>query len=831
MRVIWTVGIMNIIITRKLANFIKGIVPNYILRTLRPLTIRFVRVAPRDHKINQEPEFFTPSEEKLKVALSSLEWNLTSDTPLVSVIIPVHNQFVHTVRAVWSVAHQTNFPLEIIIADDCSTDDTHHFFECIPAINYFQNEVNQGFLRTCNLAASRAKGKFLFFLNNDTFVHDNALAELISVFNEKPHAGLVGAKLIYPNGKLQEAGGFIWDDASGWNFGRLCDPAGLPFNYLRNVDYVSGAAIMIPRNLWQQIDGFDDHFAPAYYEDVDLAFKVRALGLEVLYQPRALVTHFEGISSGTDLNAGVKSYQLVNQSKFHEKWNYQLALHEVNQQIDNFNPPHDFKPRLLIIDAEVPTPNKDAGSLISVGFQKIVTELGFNITFIPENLFLNGDYGQALQGEGIEVIHFPEVSRVEAYLKDNIDRFDLVYLVRHYPTGRFASLIKELKPDLKIIFNTVDLHHIREKRELEVMHPVSIPEKLLNEYEKSKANELNVMALTDATIVVSSAEKAYLEAVDPSLDVHCIPIPVKLTAAVADRQFRKGIVFIGGFRHKPNLDAVRYFLKDIWPKVVELQPDMEFLIVGSEPPDEIISLKVKGVKVLGFVEDLSTVLDQVVLSVVPLTYGAGIKGKIATSIAAGVPVVSTGIGVEGMGLEDGRNVLVARNESEFAQKIFDLYNNNGLWNSLSGEGLHFVEENFTQAQIKVMTEKLIGKFIDLGSKRGPELEVDVSDFLNDVDFGHKVSLRGNEVSKLNDDVKIGWLTDFDKFETQLSCLNFSKLLLITAKPNWDNDDFLLNKVHVHCEKAGLVSRIVYAAMAEIYLAKYTITEITKIERN
>ena len=171
------------------------------------------------------------------------------------------------------------------------------------------NPGNLGFLKTCNRSAELARGDYLFFLNNDALACEGWLEPLLRVFDQFPDAGLVGSKLLFPDGTLQEAGGFVWNDGSAWNYGRADDPDKSGYNYVREVDYVSGCAILVARALWRELRGFDDLFAPAYCEDSDLAFRVRAAGRKVYYCPFSAIVHLEGVSQGTDLTSGIKAYQ------------------------------------------------------------------------------------------------------------------------------------------------------------------------------------------------------------------------------------------------------------------------------------------------------------------------------------------------------------------------------------------------------------------------------------------------------------------------------------------------------------------------------------------
>src|SRR5207249_3673346 len=197
----------------------------------------------------------------------------------ISIVIPVFNQFRFTQACLASLQErQGTERFEVIVVNDCSTDITGEAIPQIPGIVYLRNGTNSGFIVSCNRGAEKARGKYLVFLNNDTLVRDGWLSALLRTFAEEPQAGIVGSKLIYPDGRLQEAGGIIWRDASGWNYGKSDDPGKPEYNYLREVDYCSAATLMITKSLFEAVGGFNEKYAPAYYEDTDLAFKVRQAG-------------------------------------------------------------------------------------------------------------------------------------------------------------------------------------------------------------------------------------------------------------------------------------------------------------------------------------------------------------------------------------------------------------------------------------------------------------------------------------------------------------------------------------------------------------------------
>jgi GT2 family glycosyltransferase len=264
-----------------------------------------------------------------------VDWQLTpGEKPLetVSIIIPVFNEVNYT-RSCLDELLKTlphNFRGEILIIDDASSDNTPQVLETYASadnrIKLLRNLENAGFIESCNHAAEKASGEILVFLNNDTLPKPGWLPPLLRVLREKPDAGAVGGKLIYPDGTLQEAGGVIFSDGSGCNFGKYDKAANAPlYSFLREVDYCSGALLATIRKLFLEQGGFDVRFKPAYYEDVDYCFRLRAKGYRVYYQPESVVIHFEGASSGTDITAGIKRYQSANRQKFVEKWRETLV--------------------------------------------------------------------------------------------------------------------------------------------------------------------------------------------------------------------------------------------------------------------------------------------------------------------------------------------------------------------------------------------------------------------------------------------------------------------------------------------------------------------------
>ena len=640
--------------------------------------------------------------------------------PTVSVVIPVYNHARVTYRCLQSLwKNSSTNSLEVIVVDDCSTDETPVLLERMKGIRVVRNEKNSGFILSCNAGAAAARGEYIWFLNNDTILTSGSLDVLVGTFLDFPDAGLVGSKLIYPDGKLQEAGGIIWQDASGCNYGRGDDPEKPEYSYLRDVDWCSGASIMIPNFLFHELGGFDRRYLPAYYEDVDLAFTVRKAGKRVLLQPLSRIVHAEGVSSGTDIREGVKSFQQINKAKFYQKWKDTLARQGSSGVNRSWKKDRYAKRRILMIDASTPTPDRDAGSTVVFRYMKIFSSLSSKTTFIPADDFLYRDpYTPNLQSIGVECLYAPHVVDVETHLREHGSEYDIVILFRFQVAAKYIDVVREHCARAVVIFNPIDLDYLREERQAIVESSAELAQHAM----QTKTLELETVRKADGTIVASEAECEILNREIPGANATTIPVVFSVKGNHAPFDERRDVFFLGSYQHKPNVDAVIYFVRSIWPLVRQKLPEAKFYVLGSNATQEILALATDDVVVVGYVEDLSDYLDRCRMSVVPLRYGAGMEGKIGTSMSYGVPCVATSIAVEGLGLKQGENILVGDTPENFAQEVVTLYTDKRLWDHLSISGMSFVEAHWSiQVGERKLTEflgQLTGTLFGSGASQG-----------------------------------------------------------------------------------------------------------------
>lgn len=603
----------------------------------------------------------------------------------ISVIIPVFNEFRFTQACLASLQeHQGTERFEVIVVDDCSTDETVESVPRMPGVVYLRNETNSGFVVSCNRGAKKARGKYLVFLNNDTLVRRGWLTALLDTFTDQPRTGIVGSKLLYPDGRLQEAGAIIWQDASGCNYGKFDDPQTPEYNYLREVDYCSAAALMIPKVLFESVGGFDLRYAPGYYEDTDLAFKVRQAGYKVLYQPLSEVVHYEGTTGGIDVSTGVKKHQEINRSTFAKAWSDELMKKAVNGDVSFLRRPRNSSGKnILVIDHHLPMPDKDAGSVRMFHILNLLHELGHRVTFIPDNLANIPPYGGELQKRGIEVIYHPYIKKVRDHLVSHGSELDAVVLSRCDFARKHMADTRLHAPQSRVIFDTVDLHFVRTDREAQITSDPKTREKA----RQKEQLEYDLIDQADETWVVSGAEQRLIREARPHKSVEIVPTIAEIPGSKTPFSLRRDWLFIGGFQHAPNVDAVLFFVQEIYPLVSEHLPDAKFYIIGDKAPPEIVALATERIIVAGWQRDVRPFFDSAKLSVAPLRFGAGIKGKINQSMGFGVPVVATSLAVEGMGLSDRKDILVADRPEDFAQALVELYESEKLWNRLSENGV------------------------------------------------------------------------------------------------------------------------------------------------
>ncbi len=635
------------------------------------------------------------------------------EQPIASLIVPIYSGAELTRRCLTSIRDNTDrVAYEVVLVDDEADADSKALLELVDGARIIRNERNAGYSASVGRGAEAAHGEWLVLCNNDIEVHAGWLGALLDAARE-PDVGIVTPKYVSPDGRLSEAGGLIWSDGTGANYGRGDSAADFRYEFTREVDYGSAAALLVRAQLWRELGGYDRRFAPMYYEDVDLAFQARRDGYRVLYEPSAVVTHVEGGTAGTDISVGHKRHQEAGRRRFVEKWGDQLDSEHLRPTPSRMREAAERLrgPRVLVADFRVPMRDRDAGSLRMYEILRSLLRAGYGVTLLPDNLLGLEPYTRELERMGVEVINGPvdlnrELAEIGPDLKAAI-------LSRPHCASRWLDTIREHGPAATIIYDTVDLHWVRESRRFALDSGMSVSSNGIVEPLGPKAValhelELALVKMSDVTVTVTEEERAQLLRIVPGARVAVIPTIHELAGAIEPPGGREGVLFVGGFEHPPNGDAVLYLVREVMPKVWAELPEASVMIAGGSVPGEVTELAGPRVEVLGWVKDLEPLLARARALVVPVRFGAGVKGKITQGLASGLPVITTTIGAEGLGGEDGVNMMIADDATALAERVLAVLRDDELWQRISGGGAELAKARCSPALLDERLAELLG---------------------------------------------------------------------------------------------------------------------------
>ena len=839
-----------------------------------------------------------------------------------SIIIPVHNKLAYTKSCLDSLfKNQEKIEFETIVIDNASSDGTAAYLERLgDRVRIISNEHNAGFVDACNQGADCANGEYLIFLNNDTILPHHWIAPLLDAIESSPRVGAAGAKLVYPDGRLQEAGAVVYSDGTAMNFGRGGDPTAPTYNHICEVDYCSGACMLVRRDLFLSLGGFDARYAPAYYEETDFCFQLRAHGYRVLYVPQSEIIHHGSVTAGLDNTTGFRKYLTRNRAKFVRKWQTVLNKHEsplntnerlytadrrffrlrksklllslstetsgtpldtgsredllntlysvIQNQIQkglendafmglrdltNFAPefalarndmgvihyrhgdhaeaaacyrsavaldPQNVTFRKNLADllwikmnlteealkeylAVLETDPKDLEALLALGhislksaqpqdaeyfFNRILEidpsnepaatalsqlSLGhlsrakepFNASsrrmiyvspVLPRHDRESADYRNfqildQLVQDGWEILYLFHSKT------DNADRYmptfggQIVFRQLPWNTSLFQEHITYFKPDVlwitnlwtipyaqfieslmneiggqkafKLILDTMDFHAKKFERKFASSNE---PNDLQTSIQFMSI-EKSIYSMADCVVTVTENEAEDIRNAIPD----CAPIAVvpnihTILDQPLSQEGRSHICFLGNFNVNHNIDAARYFTAEVFPLIRCEQPDIEFHIIGFGS-ERLSSLKdIEGVKLIGFADNLSATFSQYRVFACPLTYGAGMKGKIGMAMSNGLPIVSTTIGIEGFPVTDGCDCYIADDPKNFAEKCIKLLQDDNIWTNFQNAGVQIIKNHFCRNGLSTLLQQILSPF--QAAKPAPDNKSSFSQF-------------------------------------------------------------------------------------------------------
>ncbi|MAU62362.1 MAG: hypothetical protein CMI62_16700 [Parvibaculum sp.] len=611
-----------------------------------------------------------------------------TESPDVSIVMQAGGRMEELLSLLDSLAwHETRWRCEIVVTDTALLPQERAvLLTRIPWIR-----------TVCGSAVNDdLRGEYIVLLGGTTRVVTRWLDELIGSFSLFPAAGIVGPRILRNDLSLQQAGGIVLSGGAVRRYGFGKAPDHPRFSYARQTDFVSAASLAIRRNLWSRLGGFDTA-VPVSHRAADLAFRARKAGFEVWYQPVSQVIACDEETFGEQATGKDEETERADIAAFHDRWRSVLRRHgdPATSAIEKANR-YSGKP-LVVFDRTTPAPDRDAGSHLAASLIHAYMQLGRRVVFTPPPNYKSRDYyTRDLQRLGVECLHKPHFGSV-AEIAEYVKNVDHVLVFRVNVLGPLYDDIRAAWPDARIIYNTVDLHHLREARQAEIAQDEALSRKAAETEEK----ELSLIRKADCTVVLSETERELLLRSVPEAADSLVVFPYIFEMPERKNppplmSARRDIVFLGGYMHMPNIDAAHFLKEKIWPRLrPHLPADARLLLVGADAGPEIYALSGDGVEVTGFVADLEPVFDSARVFVAPLRFGAGIKGKVIHALAHGVPSVVSPIAAEGMGLVDERDLLVAEGEGAFCEAVLRLYGDEVLWEELHGNGLSFVERNYS----------------------------------------------------------------------------------------------------------------------------------------
>lgn len=626
--------------------------------------------------------------------------------PAVSIVIALYNKAAYTLACLESLMAHADVPCELILIDNGSTDETPELLSRVANATVIRNASNLGFLRACNQGAKAAQGKWLLFLNNDTQILPALLSSMLATAKSVPGCGAVGGRLILPDVTLQEAGGIIWRDASCSGYGRGDDPFKPEYSFVREVHYCSGACLLLKKELFERVGMFDECFLPAYYEETDLCMRIREMGFKIIYQPEAIVIHYEFGSAASMKD--VVDLQETNKQKFFHKWQNRmddLCPYSESGLLTCREYTHHKKKRILVIDDRIPEPSLGSGYPRTYNIVDHLGDLGYAVSFFPlqfpERL---EPVTRRLQQKGIEVIYGPKDVKLdfEAFFLQRRNYYDAVWISRPHNMMELVDGIRSIAPDLTMIYDAEALFAMREILKLELEGTG------VSEEEKRRMIEEETASMRQADLVVTVSHQEAAIIVNYYQGNICVlghchymkPTPLPF-------EERKDILFVGAFLGSPcpNEDAILYFVRDIYPRVFEAT-GANLLIVGTNYLESVRNLESDSIRVTGRVDNLYDYYNESRVFIFPHRYAAGIPLKLLECFSHGLPAVVTPL-IAGQLGSDEHAVSIGETADEFAGRVIHVYSCRDAWQNFRNQSLQYAQRYCSPTAFRNTLDEMI----------------------------------------------------------------------------------------------------------------------------
>ncbi len=676
--------------------------------------------------VQEHKDFFTTLQKTQLHAVLASQTKLAlphNVDPEVSIILVLFNRAELTLACLRSLQEHGSLRLEVIIVDNASTDATSTLLERIEGARIIRNKENANFLLAVNQAAKEARGDYLLLLNNDAQLLPGSLESAIATMKSAPDIGAVGGRILLLDGTLQEAGSIVWRDGSCIGYGRSDDPFASMYMFRRDVDYCSGAFLLTPRTVWNQLGGFDEAFVPAYYEETDYCARLWEQGFRVVYEPNAVVVHYEFASSesmkaATDLQREHQALFAKRHARFLAERD--LAGHD-SILVARMRP--NRQGRLLFLDDRVPHQWFGSGYPRSQAILLSFRQRGFFVTFYPLDV-VTEEWDSVYSDMPRDVEFMMGLGRpmLEAFMRNRQGYYDTIFVSRPHNMNLLRPILISNPTWFDNVHIIYDAEALFASRDITLGKLKGTP--LSEEDERRIVREEVELASAAACVIsVSEHERSMFEKY--GIDrVHVLGHTLSVSPTPRSFEQRAGFLFVGAIYEEasPNGDSVIWFLTEILPKIQSgLGQNVSFTIAGVNRSERIRSLAGPSIHVIGHVKDLWDVYNAARVFVAPTRYAAGIPHKVHEAAARGVPVVATPLLALQLGWEDGSPFAVGADTDSFAAKCVELYTNKGTWTQFREAGLERVraecsDEVFEERLTAILNAQRV-RFADVGMDR------------------------------------------------------------------------------------------------------------------
>jgi GT2 family glycosyltransferase len=614
-----------------------------------------------------------------------------SRTPKVSILLVLFNRAELTFACLRSILECGSEDLEVIIVDNASTDDTSKLLDRVCGAQIIRNPTNSHFLLAANQAARQAQGEHILLLNNDAQLLPGAVRIALRTLTSASDIGAVGGRIVLLDGTLQEAGSIVWNDGSCFGYGRGDDPMAPEYMFRRDVDYCSGAFLMTPRRVWEQLDGFDEAYKPAYYEEADYCMRLWERGLRVVYEPDATIVHYEfGSSNNT---ASVATLQTENRRRFLERHHEALKKHTSTNAIDTLKArSRNATERILFLDDRVPHTWVGSGFPRARRMILSLLKLGFFLSVYPlSEANEPWDLVYSDLPREIEVVTGSGALRLEMFLRGRRNYYKCIVVSRPHNMKVLQALMLA-HPDwfanVRIVYDAEALFTRREAMHQKLTGAPWNAREVQEELNK----EIEFASKADCVISVSAKESAEFSQ-HGIRNIHVVGHAIDVAPQPVDFEKRSGLLFVGAIHSEtsPNADSMIWFLTEVFPIIQKKLGDtVRLTIAGVNKSQRVRELAGPSVRMTGYVIDLGELYAAAKLFIAPTRFAAGLPHKIHEAAAYGLPVVATSLLAKQLDWT-GAELAIADDAESFASRCCELYTNPGKWQNQRNAALDRVK--------------------------------------------------------------------------------------------------------------------------------------------